>query len=416
MPEPTDIPADLPATRIRDIRLARGYTQEQLADRAGLSLAVVKKLEQGGNGRLDTYHALARALRVSTGTLIDGGAPHDAARADDDKVALMPLRQAITPPVTATGRLLAAGTVEPEPNLRNLRATAEALAVSYYGDDYSHAAQFLPALIDSARHAAAFYDGAPEHTEALKLRSDVLMLVGRYLTQVRAYDLAHTAIRDSLTDAAAAGDRERAAAAVYLQGWLLTRQGRFGEAERVTLATADDVEPRISRATKGELGVWGRLLMRASAAAARNNRPREAREMLRLARTAGSALGGAVASHPYGWGKFGAPVVGLQAVENLIVAEQPRRALGLSERISGTGAAATANTWNRHRLDVAHAHVALRQADDATDVLAALHAGAPEWLRHQRMAKETFERSLKVSGRRKLTGKQRELAAFFGTA
>jgi transcriptional regulator with XRE-family HTH domain len=416
MPHPTDIPADLPATRIRGIRLARGFTQEQLADRAGLSLAVVKKIEQGGNGRLDTYHALARALRVSTGTLIDGGAPHDTARADDDKVALMPLRQAITPPMTTTGRLLAAGTVEPEPNLRNLRATAEALAVSYYGDDYSHAAQFLPALIDAARHAAAFYDGGPEHTEALKIRSDVLMLVGRYLTQVRAYDLAHTAIRDALTDASGAGDRERGAAAVYLQGWLLTRQGRFSEAEQVTLATADDVEPRISRATKGELGVWGRLLMRASAAAARNNRPREAREMLRLARTAGSALGGAVASHPYGWGKFGAPVVGLQAVENLIVAEQPRRALGLSERISGTGSAATANTWNRHRLDVAHAHVALRQTSEATDVLAALHAGAPEWLRHQRMAAETFERSLKVSGRRKLSGKQRELAAFFGTA
>jgi len=50
MPEPTDITADLPGTRIRDIRLARGYTQEQLADRAGLSLAVVKKIEQGGNG------------------------------------------------------------------------------------------------------------------------------------------------------------------------------------------------------------------------------------------------------------------------------------------------------------------------------------------------------------------------------
>lgn len=417
MPEPTDITADLPATRIRDIRLARGYTQDQLADRAGLSLAVVKKIEQGGNGRLDTYHALARALRVKTSALFDPGTtPHSTTRGDADKVALMPLRQAITPPMTAAGRLLVAGTVEPEPDLKNLRATAEALAVSYYGDDYGRAAQFLPALIDSARRAATFYDGGPEHTEALKLRSDVLMLVGRYLTQVRAYDLAHTAIRDALTDAAAAGDRERAAAAVYLQGWLLTRQGRFDEAEQVTVATADDVEPRISRASKGELGVWGRLLMRASAAAARNNRPREAREMLRLARTAGSALGGAVASHPYGWGKFGAPVVGLQAVENLIVAEQPRRALGLSERISDTGAAATANTLNRHRLDVAHAHVQLRQADEATDVLSALHAGAPEWLRHQQMAANTFERSLRVSGRRKLTGRQRELAAFFGVA
>lgn len=416
MPQHTDTSGDLPGSRVRDLRLARGLTQEQLAERAGLSLGVVKKLERGGKGQLDTYHALARALRVRTSALFEPGAPHATTRGDGDKVDLMPLRQAITPPMAATGRLLVADTVEREPDLKSLRVTAQALAASYYSDDYSRTARFLPALIDGARRAVDFHDGGPGHTEALGLRSDVLMLVGRYLTQVRAYDLAHTAIRDALTDAAAASDQGRAAAAVYLQGWLLTRQGRLDEAEQLTLTTADDVEPRISRATKAELGVWGRLLMRASAAAARNNRPREAREMLRLARTAGSALGGAVAAHPYGWGKFGGPVVALQAVENLVVAGQPRRALGLSERISAAGAAASANTWNRHRLDVAQAHVDLRQGDEATAVLAEMHAQAPEWLRHQRMAVEIFERSLRVSGRRRLTGRQRDLAAFFQVA
>jgi hypothetical protein len=99
-----------------------------------------------------------------------------------------------------------------------------------------------------------------------------------------------------------------------------------------------------------------------------------------------------------------------------MVAEQPRRVLGLSARLPTAGTAATANTWNRHRLDVAQAHVMLRQGNEATEVLTALHAQAPEWLRHQRMAKDTFEQSLRASGRRKLTGKQRELAAFFGAA
>lgn len=415
MPEHTHA-NDLPGTRVRDIRLARGLTQEALADRAGLSIGVVKKIEQGGNGRLDTYHALARALRVKTSSLFDRGAPHATTRADNDSIDLMPLRQAITPPMAVTGRLLLAETVEPEPDLGNLRATADALAGSYSGDDYGHLAEFLPALVSSARLAVDYYNGGPEHTEALKLRSDVLQMAGRYLTQVRAYDVAHPAIRDALLDAVAAGDRARAASAVYLQGWLLMRQGRLDEAERLALATADDVEPRISRASKVELGAWGRLLVRASSAAARNNQPREAREMLRLARTASSALGGAVATYSYGWGKFAWPTVAFQAVENQMVAEQPQRVLGLSARLPATGSAATANTYNRHRLDVAQAHVMLRQADEATAVLAQLHGQAPEWLRHQQMAKSTFERSLKVSGRRKLTGKQRELAAFFGTA
>lgn len=415
MPEHTR-PNDLPGTRVRDIRLARGLTQEQLAERAGLSLAVVKKIEQGGNGRLDTYHALARALKVRTSSLFDPGAPHATTRADNDNVDLMPLRQAITPPMAVSGRLLLADAIAPEPDLSNLRATADALANSYSGDNYGHLAQFLPALIASARLAVEHFDNGPQHTEALKLRSDVLQMAGRYLTQVRAYDVAHPAIRDALLDAVTAGDRARAASAVYLQGWLLMRQGRLDEAERLALATADEVEPRISRASKAELGGWGRLLVRASSAAARNNRPREAREMLRLARTASSALGGSVAAYAYGWGKFAWPTVAFQAVENQMVAEQPRRVLGLSARIPATGTAATANTWNRHRLDVAQAHVMLRQPEEATDVLAALHGEAPEWLRHQQMAKATFEQSLKVAGRRKLTGRQRELAAFFGTA
>lgn len=415
MPHPTDTNPDLPGSRIRDHRLARGLTQEQLADRAGLSLGVIKKIERGGTGKLDTYHALARALKVRTSALFEPGAPHNTTRADDDKVDLMPLRQAITPPMTATGRLLLTDTVEPEPDLTNLRATAKALATSYYGDDYARISTFLPALITAARHAVDHYDNGPHHTAALQLRSDILQTAGRYLTQVRAYDLAHAALRDALLDAGAAGDQERASAAVYLQGWLLMRQGRLDEAERTALATADEVEPRISRASRGELGVWGRLLIRASSAAARNNRPREAREMLRLARTAGAALGGSVAAYPYGWGRFDWSTVAFQAVENQVVAGQPRRVLGLSARIPTT-ASATANTWNRHQLDVAQAHVELRQAGPATDVLAALHAEAPEWLRHQSMAAATFEQSLRASGRRRLTGRQRELAAFFGVA
>lgn len=416
MPHPTDTTGDLPGSRIKDYRLARGLTQEQLADRAHLSLGVVKKLERGGKGQLDTYHALARALNVRTSALFEPGAPHATTRGDGDKVDLMPLRQAITPPMTVGGRLLSGDTVEPEPDLKNLRATAKALATSYYGDDYGRISQFLPALVTSARTAVDYYDHGPHHTEALQLRSDVLQTAGRYLTQVRAYDLAHAALRDALLDAAAADDRERASAAVYLQGWLLMRQGRLDEAERIALATADDVEPRISRATRGELGVWGRLLIRGSSAAARNNRPREAREMLRLARTAGAALGGGVAAYPYGWGRFDWTTVAFQAVENQVVAGQPRRVLGLSERLAGSDATATANTWNRHRLDIAQAHVELKQADETTNVLAQLHAGAPEWLRHQRMAAETFEKSLRVSGRRRLTRQQRELAEFFGVA
>ncbi|MDX3024082.1 helix-turn-helix domain-containing protein [Streptomyces acidiscabies] len=414
MPEYT-APADLPGTQIRKLRLTLDLTQEELATRSGLSVGVVKKIEQGGNGRLDTYHALARALKVRTSALFEPGAPHATTRDDADKVDLMPLRQAIAPPMGPTGRLLLDNSVDPEPDLAHLRTTAAALAASYYSDDYGRTATFLPALVISARLAADHFDNGPHHTEALQLRADVLQMTGRYLTQVRAYDLAHTALRDSLLDAVAADDQARASSAVYLQGWLLMRQGRLDEAERLALATADEVEPRISRATKGQLGAWGRLLIRGSSAAARNNRPQEARGMLRLARTAGSALGGGVAANPYGWGKFDWSTVAFQAVENQVVAGQPRRVLGLSARIPAL-VSATANTWNRHQLDVAQAHVQVRQVDESTQILAALLDEAPEWLRHQQMAADTFEESLRASKKRRLTAQQRRLATFFKVA
>jgi transcriptional regulator with XRE-family HTH domain len=411
----TDASPALPGDRLRAIRLSRGLTQEGLAERAGLSLAVVKKLERGGNARLETLHCLAQALRVRTSALLDPAGPHATTRDDRDKVDLMPLRQAISPPMTVSGRLLAADTADIEPDLRQLRSTASALATSYYDDDYQALAQMLPALVRSARLAVAHYDNGVQHTEALKLRSDVLQMAGRYLTQVRAYDLAHIALRESVTDSVAAVDRTGAASAVYLQGWTMVRQGRLDETEALAVATADEIEPRVSRASRVELGVWGRLLVRASSAAARNNRPNEAREMLRLARTAGAALGGGTAAHPYGWGRFNWSTVALQAVENHVVARRPDRVLGLAARIASSSDTMTSNTRWRHHLDVAQAHTQLGHGREAVEVLAQIHSQAPEWLRHQQMAVTIFQDALRSAGRR-LTSRQRDLAAYFGIA
>ncbi len=413
MPHHTHTPADLPGTRVRDHRLARGLTQEQLAEHAGLSLGVVKKIEQGGNGRLETYHALARALRVRTSALFEPGGPHLTRRPDDGAIDLMPLRQAVCPPFTLHGPLRA-DTVETEPDLRQLWRTARRVDQSYHQDDYVRVSELLPALLRSAHTAVAHFDNGPENNEALKLRSDVLQQAGRYLTQVRAYDLAHLALRDAMRDAAEAGDRLSSAAAVYLQGWTLIRQGRLDEAEQLAIATADDIEPRISRASRDELGVWGRLLVKASGAAARNNRSAEAREILRLARTAGAAIGGGNAGELYRCGKFGASSVGFQAIENHMVADRPTRVLGLAARVQA-GTASTSNTHHRHLLDVARAHVMLRQGDEATGILSSLLDGAPDWLRQQQMAADTFQDVLRLSKRR-ITAPQRELAAFFEVA
>lgn len=409
MPYPVDNAAPFPGDRLKEARRRRGLTQEALAERANLSVGVIKKLERGGTGRLETYHVLARALKVRTSALLEPAGPHETRRSDDDNIDLMPLRQAITPPITVLGRLAPADTVEVEPDLAHLQQTAHELALAYHRDDYGMVAELLPALVRSAHAAVEHFDNGAEQATALRVRSDVLQMAGRYLTQVRAYDLAHIALRDAIQDAVRVGDLGAVAGAVYQQGWLLMRQGRLDEAEQVSVATAEAVEPRISRASRRALGAWGKLLVHGSAAAARNNRPQEAREMLRLGRTAGAALTSGTVVAESSWGRFDWRTVAFQGIENRLVAQQPDRVLRLSERVTGAGDTVF---MRRHLLDVAQAHAMLRQRDEALSILEKLCVETPEWLRHQRMATDTFQDVQQLGGR--VTRRQRELAAFFG--
>ncbi|AUH43053.1 helix-turn-helix domain-containing protein [Streptomyces sp. CMB-StM0423] len=397
--------------RLRGFRRRRGLTQEQLAEAAGLSPGVVKKIERGGTARVETYHALARALRVRTSALFEPAGPRQNPRADDDNVDLLALRRVISPAVTLSGRLVLDDAADEEPDLDRLRATATAVALAYHRDHYPRVAELLPELIRSAHTAIDHFDNGTERDAALALRSEALQLAGRYLTQVRAYDLAHLALRDAARDAARIGDRLNAASAIIGQGWILLRQTRFDEAERLAADTADEVEPRISRASREQLAAWGWLLLRAAAAAARNNRPDESKELVQLARTAGAALGAEVTEHLRGWGTFGPLTVDLKAIEAELVAERPDLVLEMTARLPRGVGRATSDNWNRHRLDVARAHAMLRHGDEATDMLVALRRDAPEWLRHQRLAATTFEDVLKTR-KRSLTGAQRQLAEF----
>ncbi|RKN05184.1 helix-turn-helix domain-containing protein [Streptomyces radicis] len=403
----------VPGDRLREIRLLRGLTQEDLAERSGLSLPTVKKIEQGGSARIETYHALARGLRIRTSQLFEpGDQPSRRDHADDDRIDLLPMRKAVAPALGPGGHLHVE-TVEIEPDLDQLRATARALDEAYHRDDYVTTSRLLPPLIRSAHTAVAHFDGGPQHVDALRLRSDALQQAGRLLTQIRVYDLAQMALRDAMRDSAAAGDVLAEAAAVDLQGWALVRQARLDEAEGVALATAEAIEPRLSRASRDELAVWGRLLVRASGAAARNNRPAEARDILHVARAAGSALGQRTGGAGYKSGAFNQLSAAYQAIENHMIADRPDRVLGMSERIAAADAS-TSNTRHRHLLDVARAHVALRQDGDAEDILDALHEESPDWLRHQQMASEVFADLLRK--RKRLTGRQRRLAQFFAAA
>jgi len=59
--------------RVAELRQQRNMTQDQLADKASLSLDTISSIERGKRwARLTTLHQLAKGLRISTDELFKG--------------------------------------------------------------------------------------------------------------------------------------------------------------------------------------------------------------------------------------------------------------------------------------------------------------------------------------------------------
>ena len=61
------------SVRVREIRTQRGWSQAELADRSGVSVVALNRLENGRTKGVtfDTLDRLAKALSVHAGVLID---------------------------------------------------------------------------------------------------------------------------------------------------------------------------------------------------------------------------------------------------------------------------------------------------------------------------------------------------------
>jgi transcriptional regulator with XRE-family HTH domain len=385
------------ADRVRELRRRRGMTQEDLAETTSLSLAVIKKIEQGGTARMETYHQLARAFGVKTVMFVSASPPEPVERTADE-VVLAEMRSAINPPIGLNGVPLYGTADNNEVNLARLSQAVTAVATAYHDDRYDDLAGIMPALVRSAHHHVEFFDSGREREEALRLRADITGLTGRYLIQIRAHDLALIAMQASLRDALKVGDIPLAAASIAGQAKAMLRQGRFDEIEQLCVAAADEIEPRMSSATPDELCAWGYLLTYASSAASRNNRAKEAREYAVIANTAGTRL---QREHEdlIGHRSFGPLTTALQMPEIEEMDNRPNKVLELAQQLPLGVGQTNPSTWNRHRLTLARAHVRLGNSDKAAEIISSIRRECPGWLRYQQHARDTTREILAASKR-----------------
>lgn len=390
MPHSIDIGA-----RLREVRKRRGLSQRELATASHVSLSLIRKLEQGEvqRTRMETARLLAVALRVPTTTLM---AERREDEADPSTVDLWePVRRAL------------AGTaddIDQPPTLDGVTQALNAALPLFSADRFAELGQLLPPLIRDAEVLASIDPAG----RAVQTR--LMQLVGWLLTQTRQFDAAETALDRALDGSV---DRLQAAATTNTQAWLLLRRGQLADARILATRWADDIEPRMSKATLAELSAWGWSLLRVSAAAIRDNRPGEAEDAMRLARSAATAMGREYAPPEDFLRTFGPTTVVLKNAENAMVNDRPDRVLQLAGKVPPGGLRPTSNNWNRHRLDVAHAHVKRHQYAEAIGVLQEVWVASPQWLPNQRYARDIV--GAIVAGRRTLTPEMRILADAVGT-
>lgn len=380
--------------RLREVRKRRGLTQRDLARSSGLSVSLIRKLEQGDydNGlRLETVHKMAVALSVPTSTLAIGSRPSPP---DQESVTRWePVRQAL------------AGADGPEPGeaptLEGVRqGTGEAIRLFRDGS-LTDLAEFLPPLLaDAGALVTGSTNGA--HVAARAERSRIRVIAGSLLVHTWQFPAAERAFTLAMDDA----DGPLGQIAVTGQRcFALTRQGMLAECRELAVRHAEQAEPRLSSATREELAAWGGLLLWGAGASVRDNRPDDADALIRLARAAAAAARGDFVPPHAPWHQFGPSVVAVAEAEGAVIRGRPDRALAIGDRLSSQ-----ARKFPRHRLDVAGAHVALRQYPEAVAVLQDLRRTCPQWLPQQRYAARIL--SQVIGRRRTLTAEMRDLADF----
>ncbi|MFD4994735.1 helix-turn-helix domain-containing protein [Streptomyces buecherae] len=380
--------------RLQIARKRRGLSQSELAKAADLSVSTVRKLEQGERTdvRLETAHQLARALGVTTTHLLtEAPTPWQPAIPEDiwrPTVAALaaPPAQPPEPPTTAgVSGALAGG--------RALFAT----------ERYDSLGGMLPALI---RDAGALDDSPP----ARRLRYQVMQLVTSFLAQLR-HEVAADAAQRALE---LATDELDGGAAVVAECAPMLRRGRLADVAELATRWADDIEPRISRARPEEWAVWGGLQLRIGAASVRDNRKQEAADALRMAHIAAVGLGREVISAPDYLRHFGPVTVTHQRAEHAAIQRRPDRVLRLHsavrEWVPAQGGGKSGRC--RHLLDVADAHLRLRDEARCVRVLQQVRAEAPQWIVAQRYAQDIMGRV--IERRRTLTPEMRDLADALG--
>jgi transcriptional regulator with XRE-family HTH domain len=373
--------------RIRRLRNDVAMTQDDLAVAAGVSTDLIRKLEQGRRhtASIGNLHRIASALDVDLGELL--GREHMPEAAPD--AGVVALRQA----VADVADLL--GDVEGEPlSLRDAERSVSYLWGAYWSGKYEELTRLIPQVLIGLR--AMFHaSNTTARSQAAEQLAWGYWVAGSTLIHLIQPDAAFMAVRRAVDLAGSGDDALLAAALKGSLSWQLMVSGRFTEAERVAVRTAESIEPR-GKVDMQDLSAYGSLLVTAGTAAARDHRPAQAKDFLQSASEVAQRAGSDRVDYET---PFGPSQVAMQTVDVNVVTEDYPAALDVAARMPANPGLPLAARC-RHLADRACAHANLGQEKQALTLLLTAEGMLPDWMRHQTLVRSVVADLLAAERRR----------------
>lgn len=368
--------------RVAELRVRRRLTQEQLAERADVSVDVVRKLEQRKrqSARLSTLNRLARALDVEPSILLGQPTTYEL-HEDSDSPSVLALRQAISPVSDFFG-----GDDDPEdpPTPGALKAALRSTQTIRREGRMGEIGTLIPQLIRDARMTAHAYTGS-DQAAAYAVLAEAYQVAATTLTALGKEDAAFTAMERAVSAARASDDPHLETAGASTLAWIFTKQGRLQDAERIALGYAERIEPDF-RSAPEDLALWGILLLRGATAAVRQGERKygTVEDLLNMASAAAARIGRDRMDYAT---PFGPTNTGVAKVNFLVEMGESAAALKAARIVPDLETLPP--TWRaRFHIDRALAHSELEQDDRATKALLAAEGDAPEWMRYHATSRQ----------------------------
>jgi len=378
--------------RIGFYRRRRGFSQEVLAGLVGRTPDWLSKVENGRIqlDRLSVIKTLADQLDVQLGDLLDRPVLLDWT-ADAKGTTVPALREALMD-YRRTLPLVDQTPDEEPPDLDILRSQVGSAWSAYQDSRYARATRLIPGILADAQRAVRGYEGDDQQRAqgALAMAYQGAAMV---LTKIGEADLAWIAADRGLTAAHASGDPVVTGSLFRSVTHCLLANGRFNAAKQLTADAGGWLQAGLADASPEYLSVYGTLFLAGSMAAARAEDRATAHDFLKEAAETARRLGHD-ANHM--WTAFGPTNVAIHRVSTAMELGDIQIVLDQGPRIDTS--ALPIERRVRHTLEVARAHSAYNQLDEALALVLDAEELAPEqvryhfvsrqlvtkWVRHQR--------------------------------